>query len=55
MDQFNGQVGIVTGGGSGIGLAIATRLQNEGVRIALLDLNEDALTKARAQLGSNGN
>jgi 3-oxoacyl-[acyl-carrier protein] reductase len=53
MDQLNGQVGIVTGGGSGIGLAIATRLQDEGVRIALLDLNEDALTKARAQLGSD--
>ena len=51
MDQFNGQVGIVTGGASGIGLAIATRLYDEGVRIALLDLNEDALVKAKAQLG----
>ena len=51
MDQFNGQVGIVTGGASGIGLAIATRLYDEGVRIALLDLNEDALANAKAQLG----
>jgi 3-oxoacyl-[acyl-carrier protein] reductase len=51
MDQFNGQVGIVTGGASGIGLAIATKLYDEGVRIALLDLNEDALANAKAQLG----
>jgi 3-oxoacyl-[acyl-carrier protein] reductase len=51
MDQFNGQVGVITGGASGIGLAIANRLHDEGVRIALLDLNEDALTKAKAQVG----
>ena len=53
MDQLNGQVGIVTGGASGIGLAIATKLHEEGVRIALLDLNEGALDKAKAQLGSD--
>jgi 2-dehydro-3-deoxy-L-rhamnonate dehydrogenase (NAD+) len=53
MDQFNGQVGIVTGGASGIGLAIATKLHEEGVRIALLDLNEGALDRAKAQLGSD--
>ena len=37
--QFTGQVAVVTGAASGLGLAIATRLHDGGARVALLDLN----------------
>lgn len=40
MNEFNGQVAIVLGGGSGIGWAIAKKLLDEGAFVALLDINE---------------
>ncbi|MBN9381171.1 MAG: SDR family oxidoreductase [Chitinophagaceae bacterium] len=43
MEDFNGQVAIVTGAASGIGLAIAHKLLAKGVRAALLDLNGKGL------------
>lgn len=49
--RFAGRVAVVTGGASGIGLAIAERLVTEGARVALGDLNPLALEKAVAQLG----
>ena len=40
MSESNGEkVALVTGGGSGIGKAIADRLSREGYRVAVLDLN----------------
>ncbi len=39
MSALDGLVAIVTGGSSGIGAAIAARLQNDGARIAVLDIN----------------
>ena len=38
---------LVTGAASGIGLAIARLFQREGARVAMLDRDEAALTKAR--------
>ena len=40
MGRFDGQVAIVTGAASGLGLAIATKLQAEGAKVVALDLNE---------------
>lgn len=40
---FNGQVAVVTGGASGLGLAIAKALSAEGVKLALIDNNADLL------------
>nr|WP_084757686.1 SDR family oxidoreductase [Spirosoma luteum] len=37
---------MVTGGASGIGLAVAKRLASEGARLVLADLNEENLAKA---------
>ena len=37
--QFTGQVAVVTGAASGLGLAIAKRLHDGGAQVALLDLN----------------
>jgi NAD(P)-dependent dehydrogenase (short-subunit alcohol dehydrogenase family) len=39
MGEFDGLVAVVTGGASGIGAAIARRLQAEGARVAVLDLD----------------
>jgi len=43
MDGFGEQVAIVTGAASGLGLAIAKKLQAEGARVVALDLNEASL------------
>jgi len=39
MGEFDGLVAIVTGGASGIGAAVARRLNNSGASVAVLDLN----------------
>ena len=41
---------LITGGASGIGLAIAEACQQAGAPVALLDLNPEALDRARAGL-----
>jgi 2-dehydro-3-deoxy-L-rhamnonate dehydrogenase (NAD+) len=53
MSEFEGQVAIVTGAASGLGLAIAKKLADDGAQVALLDLNEDAVTAAAKSIGSN--
>ena len=46
---FQGRTAIVTGGASGIGLSVAGRLAREGAAVALWDLKEDALARAKAE------
>lgn len=41
MKRFEGKVGLVTGGRSGIGLAIARRLREEGARVFTAQRGED--------------
>jgi NAD(P)-dependent dehydrogenase (short-subunit alcohol dehydrogenase family) len=41
--MFKDQVAIITGAASGLGVAIAARLYAEGVRLALLDINDNKL------------
>jgi NAD(P)-dependent dehydrogenase (short-subunit alcohol dehydrogenase family) len=53
MTNFNGQVAIVTGAASGLGLAIAKKLHAEGAAVALLDLNDAALQTSAKEVGSN--
>lgn len=45
------QSAVVTGGASGIGLAAARRLLDDGWPVAILDLGEDALAEAEDLLG----
>jgi NAD(P)-dependent dehydrogenase (short-subunit alcohol dehydrogenase family) len=49
--EFEGQVAIVTGAASGLGLAITRKLNDEGGQVALLDLNETALQEAAKSVG----
>jgi NAD(P)-dependent dehydrogenase (short-subunit alcohol dehydrogenase family) len=54
MGMLEGKVAIVTGGGSGIGLATVRRLQGEGVKVLVADLAEgpDGDAYVRADVGS---
>src|ERR1700733_12261796 len=46
-----GQAAIVTGAGSGLGAATATRLAARGAKVALLDINIDAARAIAATIG----
>ncbi|WP_394823985.1 SDR family oxidoreductase [Pendulispora albinea] len=51
---FDGHTAIVTGGGSGIGLAIATQLGELGARVAILGRKAERLETAKATLVQRG-
>ncbi|WP_425151774.1 SDR family NAD(P)-dependent oxidoreductase, partial [Candidatus Binatus sp.] len=42
MDRLTGKVAIVTGAAQGIGRAIASRLADEGAKVALADIQFDS-------------
>ena len=50
--DFDGRVALVTGSATGLGLAIARRLQQGGARVVLNDVNEGALAATAAALGA---
>jgi len=47
------RVAIVTGGGSGIGLAIAGKFTTNGIATVIVGRDEEKLSKAQAELGVN--
>ena len=48
MNEFKGKVAVVTGAASGIGLALATRFAQEGMKVVLADIEAAALEAALA-------
>ena len=50
--RFAGRRALVTGGASGIGLATARRLRDEGAAIVLLDRDEEGLPRAGDEVGA---
>jgi NAD(P)-dependent dehydrogenase (short-subunit alcohol dehydrogenase family) len=52
--DFNGQVALVTGASSGIGLASVVAFAEAGAAVVLADINEDALRTATEELTAAG-
>ena len=50
MTRFAGKVGLVTGGASGLGLAVARAMAAEGARLVLVDWDATSLQAAAASL-----
>jgi NAD(P)-dependent dehydrogenase (short-subunit alcohol dehydrogenase family) len=54
MDAFKDRVAVITGGGAGIGAAMARAFAARGARLVLADLDETALGAMRADLEPRG-
>jgi NAD(P)-dependent dehydrogenase (short-subunit alcohol dehydrogenase family) len=50
MDEFRGRVAVITGGGGGIGAAMAAAFAARGARIVLADLDAQAMERVAATL-----
>lgn len=51
MGWLDGKVALITGGGSGLGAAIARRFVAEGARVSLFDISRERAEAVRAELG----
>jgi NAD(P)-dependent dehydrogenase (short-subunit alcohol dehydrogenase family) len=54
MNDFTGKTAVITGGASGIGLAVAHRLGQEGANVVIADVEEEALARANTALDNAG-
>lgn len=52
--RFEGRTAFVTGGSRGIGKGIATLFAEEGANVAIIDLNEEALSETASELREKG-
>lgn len=50
--RFAGRTAIITGGASGLGKLVAARIVAEGGKVALWDLNPDALATTKDEIGA---
>lgn len=54
MQQFENSVAVITGGASGLGLAMAREAQSRGCKLVIADIRDDALQSAEAELSKGG-
>jgi NAD(P)-dependent dehydrogenase (short-subunit alcohol dehydrogenase family) len=54
MDQFANRVAVVTGGGSGIGAAMAKAFARLGSKIVLADVDEKGMDRVRGEIEGQG-
>jgi NAD(P)-dependent dehydrogenase (short-subunit alcohol dehydrogenase family) len=54
VEQLRGKVAVITGGASGIGLALAERFGREGMRVVLADVDEPRLRDVDARMSESG-
>ncbi len=52
--RLSGKVAVVTGAASGIGRALALGLRDKGCHLALVDLDQDGLSRLHLELGGSG-
>lgn len=54
MEDLKGRVAVITGGASGIGLATAKALANEGMHIVIADIEQAAIDRALPEVAAAG-
>jgi len=54
MKDFKQKVAVITGGASGLGLAVARRAAAEGMKLVLADIEEEALRKVETEFRKAG-
>jgi NADP-dependent 3-hydroxy acid dehydrogenase YdfG len=54
MQEFQGNVAVVTGAASGIGKGLARQCAAEGMRVVLADVDEEGLGEIRSELEKRG-
>jgi len=52
--EINGKTALVTGGGSGLGLAMAESYAQKGARVIIVDINQEGLNAAADKIKSAG-
>ncbi len=52
--ELSGRTAVITGGGSGLGAAIAIGYAQVGVKVALLDVNEEGMRATQSIISSQG-
>ena len=52
IERFQNQVAIVTGGASGIGESITHRIINEGGKVVIFDMNQEAMQRVSKECGA---
>ena len=50
--RFSGRAAVITGGASGLGRSVATRIIAEGGRVSLWDIYDESLTLAAREIGA---
>jgi NAD(P)-dependent dehydrogenase (short-subunit alcohol dehydrogenase family) len=50
MEDVNGRTAFITGGARGIGLGIGRAFARAGVKLAIADIDPDALAAAKSEL-----
>jgi len=51
--KLQNKIAVITGGSSGIGLATAKELNQNGARVVIVGRNAEAVNKAASELGSD--